>query len=66
MAGTFGHEESHLSQSKGLFELSWRQQIAQYTPEQIVATGYSCRSQVARLAEFKPKHPLQVLLNTLE
>jgi FAD/FMN-containing dehydrogenase/Fe-S oxidoreductase len=66
MAGTFGHEESHLSQSKGLFELSWRQQIAQYTPEQIVATGYSCRSQVARLAEFKPKHPLQVLLNTLK
>jgi FAD/FMN-containing dehydrogenase/Fe-S oxidoreductase len=65
MAGTFGHEESHLNQSKGLFELSWQQQIEQYPAGKIVATGYSCRSQVARMADFKPKHPLQVLLETL-
>ncbi|MDP5031747.1 MAG: FAD-binding oxidoreductase [Paraglaciecola sp.] len=65
MAGTFGHEQSHVSQSKGLYELSWQEQIAQFLPEQIVATGYSCRSQVARMAEFKPKHPLEVLLESL-
>ena len=61
MAGTFGHEASHLEQSKGLYNLSWQQQVAQFKPEQIVATGYSCRSQVARMDKFKPKHPLQVL-----
>jgi FAD/FMN-containing dehydrogenase/Fe-S oxidoreductase len=61
MAGTFGHEASHLEQSKGLYNLSWQQQVAQFSPEQIVATGYSCRSQVARVDKFKPKHPLQVL-----
>lgn len=65
MAGTFGHEESHVGQSKGLYELSWQQQIKQFSTEQIVATGYSCRSQVARMAEFKPKHPLQVLLENV-
>ena len=61
MAGTFGHEASHLDQSKGLYALSWQQQIAQFSPEQILATGYSCRSQVARIDRFKPKHPLQIL-----
>jgi len=61
MAGTFGHEASHLEQSKGLYNLSWQQQVAQFSPEQIVATGYSCRSQVARMDKFKPKHPLQIL-----
>lgn len=65
MAGTFGHEESHVGQSKGLYELSWQNQIAQFKPNKILATGYSCRSQVARMAAFKPKHPLQILLETL-
>ena len=61
MAGTFGHEASHLAQSKGLYELSWQQPIEQLVPQQVLATGYSCRSQVGRMAGIKPKHPLQVL-----
>jgi FAD/FMN-containing dehydrogenase/Fe-S oxidoreductase len=62
MAGTFGHEASHLRESTGIYKLSWQQAIANYQPTQIVATGYSCRSQVARFEGFKPKHPLQILL----
>ncbi|WP_158969792.1 FAD-binding and (Fe-S)-binding domain-containing protein [Paraglaciecola sp. L3A3] len=61
MAGTFGHEESHLAESKGLYEMSWEQAVKKLRPEQILATGYSCRSQVARFDNFKPKHPLQIL-----
>jgi Fe-S oxidoreductase len=61
MAGTFGHEASHLAESTGIYQLSWQQAVSQYQPEQIVATGYSCRSQVARFEAFKPKHPLQIL-----
>jgi len=65
MAGTFGHEASHLEQSQGLYKLSWQDKIAGYKPEQVLATGYSCRSQVARMGAFKPKHPLQVLAESL-
>jgi FAD/FMN-containing dehydrogenase/Fe-S oxidoreductase len=66
MAGTFGHEASHIQESTGIYRLSWQQAISRYQPEQIVATGYSCRSQVARFENFKPKHPLQILAMSLE
>lgn len=81
MAGTFGHETKHLQESKELFGLSWQPALDQYNPENIVVTGYSCRSQVARLADNnqtakkqadgklgskKPNHPLQILLQHLE
>lgn len=65
MAGTFGHEASHLEESRGIFKLSWEQAIAKFDQEQILATGYSCRSQVDRLEQFKPKHPIQLLLSKL-
>ncbi|MEP0356340.1 FAD-binding and (Fe-S)-binding domain-containing protein [Paraglaciecola sp.] len=65
MAGTFGHESSHLEESTGIYNLSWQQAVAKFKPEQVLATGYSCRSQVARFEEFKPKHPLQVLEKSL-
>lgn len=62
MAGTFGHEASHLDESTGIYQLSWQQGIDKFAPQQILASGYSCRSQVARFEGFKPKHPLQALL----
>jgi Fe-S oxidoreductase len=65
MAGTYGHEKSNLENSKGLFELSWQPKIAELEPEQILATGFSCRSQVKRLADLKAKHPVEALLLTL-
>jgi FAD/FMN-containing dehydrogenase/Fe-S oxidoreductase len=66
MAGTFGHEASHLEESKGIYQLSWEDAISQLKPEQILATGYSCRSQVSRFEQFKPLHPLQLLLRDLQ
>ena len=65
MAGTFGHETSHLEDSKGIYALSWEQKIRQFEPENILATGYSCRSQVARIEQFKPRHPVQALLDAV-
>ncbi len=65
MAGTYGHEVVHLQNSKGIYDLSWRDAIARFTPEQRAVTGYSCRSQVARYSDGKPRHPLQILLNSL-
>jgi FAD/FMN-containing dehydrogenase/Fe-S oxidoreductase len=65
MAGTFGHEASHLKESTGIYQLSWQQAVKQFAPPQILATGYSCRSQVARFEQFKPQHPLQILAQRL-
>lgn len=64
MAGTFGHERSHQQESQGIYALSWAEPIATHGAAAMV-TGYSCRSQVARLSGTKPKHPLQVLLSAL-
>ncbi|MFT5677200.1 MAG: Fe-S oxidoreductase, partial [Paraglaciecola sp.] len=66
MAGTFGHEASHLDESTGIYQLSWQQALSTLSPQQILATGYSCRSQVARFEGYKPKHPLQALLAELD
>lgn len=65
MAGTYGHEKTNLENSKGLFELSWQPKLAESSPTQILATGFSCRSQVKRLTELKAKHPVEALLNAL-
>ena len=65
MAGTYGHEASHLENSVALYDMSWREPISQFDVEDIAVTGYSCRSQVSRLEGKKPKHPLQILLNHL-
>ncbi len=65
MAGTYGHEKSNLENSKTLFDLSWQPQLSQLAPEQILATGFSCRSQVKRLTELKARHPVEALLTLL-
>ncbi len=65
MAGTYGHEADQKEKSLGIYALSWEQAIKQFPKEQIMATGYSCRSQVARIDGFKPKHPVQVMLQLI-
>lgn len=62
MAGTYGHEKQQLEKSKALFDLSWRTPVTELGNEQILVTGFSCRSQVKRLVGDKPRHPLQALL----
>lgn len=65
MAGTYGHEQQNQQNSKALFDMSWRKPVEQYGTDQILVTGFSCRSQVKRLVGDKPKHPLQQLLQLL-
>lgn len=65
MAGTYGHEKSNLDNSKALFEMSWQPKLSLLNDEQVLATGFSCRSQVKRLAGMKPRHPVQALLDVL-
>eukprot|EP01037_Dinobryon_pediforme_P012517 gene12517-12605_t len=48
MAGTYGHEAEHRATSEQIYAMSWGPQIAKLAPERrLLATGYSCRSQVA-------------------
>jgi FAD/FMN-containing dehydrogenase/Fe-S oxidoreductase len=66
MAGTYGHEAQNLDNSLGIYALSWQQAVGRYQPEQIMASGYSCRSQVNRVDGVKSRHPLQHLLALLD
>jgi Fe-S oxidoreductase len=63
MAGTYGHEVSNFENSKSLYEMSWQPQLDNCDRSQILATGFSCRSQVKRFDKFKPKHPVTALLS---
>ncbi len=67
MSGTFGHESDNLQRSKDIYELSWRGIVNE--PEnkgKLVATGYSCRSQVKRFDDQQLPHPVQALLAALQ
>jgi len=65
MAGTYGHEKINLEKSKTLFESSWEPKLDRLNAQQIVATGFSCRSQTKRFAHLKARHPAQVLAELL-
>ncbi|MDO6428218.1 FAD-binding and (Fe-S)-binding domain-containing protein [Thalassotalea sp. 1_MG-2023] len=65
MAGTYGHEQVNFANSKALYEMSWQQKVDNAKAEQLVVTGYSCRSQIKRLSNKKTKHPVEVLLAQL-
>ena len=67
MAGIYGHEIEHYHESKGIYQMNWGRQIPS-TPEEkqrVLATGYSCRSQVTRLSGWTPLHPIQALLKEI-
>lgn len=64
MAGTFGHEAKHGDLSTQIFELTWLKAIQEnetHTNAVILATGYSCRSQIHLKTQSKPLHPLAFL-----
>ena len=65
MAGTYGHELENLSNSRTLFAMSWEKKLKEVPQEQVLVSGYSCRSQVKRFAQFRPKHPIEGLLELM-
>jgi FAD/FMN-containing dehydrogenase/Fe-S oxidoreductase len=64
MAGTFGHEADHRAMSEQLYGMSWRKHVAAQG-NRLLASGYSCRSQVKRFDGIKLRHPVQALLQRL-
>ena len=67
MSGTYGHEADNLENSRKIYQLSWADVVN--NPEnkgKLVATGYSCRSQVKREDDQTLPHPVQALLSVLK
>ena len=60
MSGTYGHEARNQDTSRTIFEQSWAGKLDK--AGEALATGYSCRSQVKRLASKQLRHPLEVVL----
>ena len=66
MSGVYGHEIRNQTVSRKLYNMSWQQIIDNPGNKgRVVATGYSCRSQVKRFAEYSIKHPVQALLKSI-
>ena len=66
MAGTYGHETANLETSRQIYQLSWQKIVSNSdAAKRLVATGYSCRSQVKRMDATQIPHPLQALLKQL-
>ncbi len=63
MAGTYGHERNNLARSEALYQLSWAKPVAAATD--VLATGFSCRCQVARFSQQRARHPLEILAEHL-
>lgn len=62
MAGTFGHELRNRPISEKLYAMSWQDKIAESGTQNIVmATGFSCRSQVAKMERRTIPHPVEIL-----
>ncbi|MCE0733310.1 FAD-binding oxidoreductase [Halomonas sp. G15] len=67
MSGTYGHEARNLETSKTIYAQSWQPVVEdEASAGRLLATGYSCRSQVKRLSETALPHPLQALLAELK
>jgi len=54
------YEARNQETSKVIFEQSWAGKLDK--DGEPLATGYSCRSQVKRMADRKLRHPLEVVL----
>lgn len=67
MAGTYGHEAANVDTSKKIYQLSWSEVINDSSNDgKLMATGYSCRSQVKRIDNKALPHPLSKLLGQLK
>jgi len=63
MSGTYGHEARNVATSKVIYGQSWQPLLARYQSSgNLLADGYSCRSQVKREEGHTVRHPLQALL----
>ena len=67
MAGTFGHEVRNRALSERIYGLSWKARTGpKKRSERVMATGYSCRSQVKLVDRLDLPHPISVLSGLLD
>ena len=67
MAGIYGHETRNQQTARRLYDLSWKDVVQDPANlGRLVATGYSCRSQVKRYGDGPILHPVQVILRLLK
>ncbi|MBR0687468.1 FAD-binding oxidoreductase [Bradyrhizobium manausense] len=63
MAGTYGHEAEHRATSDQIYGMSWARHVAESAQSgRLLATGYSCRSQVKIMDGLRLLHPAEALL----
>ncbi len=67
MAGTYGHEAVNRRTSEQIYSMSWASLIRkpEYR-ERLLATGYSCRSQVKLIDQLALRHPIQIVADLIE
>ncbi|PRY61445.1 hypothetical protein B0H98_11269, partial [Vreelandella songnenensis] len=66
MSGTYGHETRNADTSKTIYAQSWQPKVeAPENAGRLLATGYSCRSQVKRFSNQELPHPMQALLEAV-
>jgi Fe-S oxidoreductase len=65
MSGTYGHESRNVETSKVIFEQSWGP-LLDAGGSELLATGYSCRSQAERRRGRPLRHPIEVLLEEMK
>ncbi|PPJ49497.1 FAD-binding oxidoreductase [Rhizobium sp. KAs_5_22] len=67
MAGTFGHDVRNRALSETLYAMSWQPALAMPDRgELVMATGYSCRSQVKLMDDVRLPHPFQAIRAALQ
>lgn len=67
MAGNYGYQKEHKQHSQDLFKMNWAGVINTNSVDnqlELLATGFSCRSQTKRMLNLKIKHPIEVLAFT--
>lgn len=60
MAGTYGHLKENEQNSHGLFAMNWQKTLADQARVNL-ASGFSCRTQSAKLAGVRPSHPIEIV-----
>ena len=62
MAGTYGHEARHRATSETIYRQSWALRVHESAGD-LLADGYSCRSQVKIVDGLRLRHPVRALLD---
>ncbi|MGC5777529.1 D-2-hydroxyglutarate dehydrogenase YdiJ [Methylobacterium sp. NFXW15] len=62
MAGTYGHEARNRTTSEIIYGQSWAQRVHEGAGD-LLADGYSCRSQVKIIDGIRLRHPVRALLD---